>query len=112
VQLVEARGDAGVLVLALDAEREDAQPGLGRIEQRLRRLLVVLALEEAEEASVVALELVQHAIDLRGDAADRAPVAPGEEVLGLAVLEPRVLLAVEKLGRSKTSGGTQFGSLR
>ena len=39
----------------------------------------------------------QRLVDLGADAADRLAVALGEEVLGLAVLEPGVLLAVEEL---------------
>ena len=51
-------------------------------------------------------------VDLGGDPPDRLAVALGEEVLGLGVLEPGVLLAVEELHRSKTSGGTHCGSSR
>ena len=77
------------------------------------RLGVVLALEEAEQAPVVALELVEVAVDVGGDAADRLAVAPGEEVLGLGVLEERVLASRSRnCRRSEMSGGTQCGSLR
>ena len=52
---------------------------------------VVLALEEAEQPPVVVLELVEVAVDVGADPAHRLAVAPGEEVLGLGVLEERVL---------------------
>jgi hypothetical protein len=44
----------------------------------------------------VVLELVEGAIDVSGDPADYTPIAPGEEVLSLSVLEERVALAVEE----------------
>jgi hypothetical protein len=56
---------------------------------------IVLALEEAEQAPLVSLEAVQALVDVGADPADRLIAAPGEEVLGLGVLEERVLAAVE-----------------
>jgi hypothetical protein len=86
------------LVVGREVHRADhpvapalAQPALGGAEQRRGGLGVVLALEPAEQAPVVALELVEVAIDVGADPPDGAPVAPGEEVLGLGVLEERVL---------------------
>src|SRR5207344_3079902 len=54
-------------------------------------------LEEAEHRVVAALVLVPAAIEVGADAADRLAVALGDQELGLAVLEPGVLLAVEEL---------------
>ena len=116
---LEALDEHAALVVHREVHRADhavaparAQPALGGGQQRRGGLRVVLALEEAEQAPGVVLELVEDAVDLRGDAPDRAAVAPGEEVLGLAVLEERVLLRSRNWRRSETSGGTQFGSLR
>ena len=67
-----------------------AQPAGGRVEQRLQHLLVVLELEEPEPAPVLALVVVEGVVDLGADAADDAPVAAGEEVLGFAVAEEGV----------------------
>jgi hypothetical protein len=44
----------------------------------------------------VVLELVEVAVDLRGEAADRTAVAPREEVRRLGMLEERVPGAVEE----------------
>ena len=74
-----------------------AEPLLGAVEQRLRRLRIVLALEEAEPAPAVVLERLEVVVDLGGDAADRPPVAQREEVLGAGVLEERVLPPVQEL---------------
>ena len=74
-----------------------AQPLLGAVEQRRRRLRVLLALEEAEPAPAVLLEALEVVVDLRRDPPDRAPVAQRQEVLGAAVLEERVLAPVEEL---------------
>jgi hypothetical protein len=92
------------LVVGREVHRTDhpvaaafAQPGLRRAKQCVRRLARVLAFEEAEHPPAVVLELVEAVVDVRGDAPDRLAVAPGEEVLGLGVLEERVALAVEPL---------------
>ena len=69
------------------------QPLLGGGEQRLGDLAVVDRLEEAEHPVLAALVLVPAAVELGGDPADRLAVALGEEVLGLGVLEERVLAA-------------------
>jgi hypothetical protein len=73
------------------------QPPLGGTEQSRRHLRVVDRLEEAEHPVVSPLDLVPAAIDLGGDAPDRLAAALGEEVLGLAVLEPGVLASIEEL---------------
>ena len=74
-----------------------AQPVLRGVEQRACRLRVLVALEEAEQPPVVVLEALEVVVDLGGDAADHAPVAHREEVLGAAVLEEGVAAAVEEL---------------
>ncbi len=86
----EARRADHALLAAL------AQPGRGGVEQRLEHLLVVLELEEAEPAPVLALVLVEGVVDLRADAPDDATVAPRQEVLGLAVAEEGVHAAAEE----------------
>ncbi len=100
-QLV-AGDEQPALVVGGEVERADhvvaaalAQPAAGRLEQRGGDLGVVLALEEAEHAPVVVVELVEALVDLGGDPADDAVAAAGQEVLGLGVLEERVLAPVE-----------------
>jgi hypothetical protein len=73
-----------------------AQPALGGREERAGRLRVVLALEETEQPPAVPVELVEVPIDVGADSSHRPAVPPGEEVLGLAVLEERVPRAVEE----------------
>ncbi len=73
-----------------------AQPGLGGPEQRPQDLLVVLELQEAEPAPVLLLVVVEGVVHLGGDAAHDAPVAAGQEVLGLSVTEEGVQAPVEK----------------
>ena len=63
------------------------QPRFRRPEERPQDLRVVLELDEAEHPGPGAVELVVGEVDLRRDPADHAPVAPGQEVLGFAVLE-------------------------
>src|SRR6185312_7049673 len=60
------------------------------------RLLVVLQLEEAKHAPAALVQLVEGMIDLSADPADHPLAAQGEEVLGLAVLEVGIELAVEE----------------
>ena len=60
------------------------QPSLGRGQQCGEHLGIVLELEEAEHAPGVCVIRVEGVVDLRGDPTDHAPVAAGEEVLGLA----------------------------
>src|SRR5204862_7137923 len=62
-----------------------------------RHLGVVIGREEAEQPPLVALKLVEAVVHVGGDAAHRRPAAPGQEVLGLGVLEEGVLIAVEVL---------------
>jgi hypothetical protein len=69
----------------------------GGAEQSGGHLGVVGRLEEAEHRVAATLVLIPAMVDLDRDAADRLAVALGEEVLGLAVLEVGVLLAVEEL---------------
>ena len=73
------------------------QPLLGGGEECIGDLAVVDRLEESEHPVFAALELVPAAVELGGDPADRHPVALGKEVLGLGVLEERVLLSVQEL---------------
>ena len=87
------------LVVGREVHRADhpvapalAQPSLGGVQQRTRRLGVVLALKPAKQAPLVVLELVEVPIDVGADTTDRPPVAIGEEVLRLGVLEERVLV--------------------
>jgi hypothetical protein len=73
-----------------------AAPVRRRGEERVRDALVLDALEEAEEADPVPMDLrVEGVLDGRDPAYNRAGPL-GEEVLGSAVLEEWVLLAVEK----------------
>src|SRR5690606_3922761 len=74
-----------------------AQPVGGRIEQRCGDGEVVDALEEAEEADLVVVDFVVQEVVDRSDATDHDAIALGDEVLGLCVLEERVLAAVEEL---------------
>src|ERR1035441_2936822 len=68
-----------------------------RMEQSVRALARVLALEEAEQPPAVVLEFVEAMVDVRADAPHRPPVAPGDEVLGLRVREERIVLPVKAL---------------
>jgi hypothetical protein len=73
-----------------------SQPPLGRREQSVRGLGIVIALEEAPQAPPVALELVEAAVDVRGDPPHRLGPAPGQEELGLGVLEEGVATGVQR----------------
>ena len=66
------------------------RPRLDRVQQRLRGVGVV-RFEEAEHRDVVAVRLVVEPIVDRGDAADDAVAAPGEEQLDVGVGEERIL---------------------
>ncbi len=72
-----------------------AQPALGGVQQRGGGGGIALALEEAEQAPAVVLELVQSVIDVRGDPPDGLSVTPGEEILRLGVLEEWVATAID-----------------
>jgi hypothetical protein len=72
-----------------------AEPALRGVQQRACSLGVVLALEPAEQAPSVVLELVEVLIDVGADATNRTAVAVGNEVLRLRVLEEWVLALVE-----------------
>src|SRR3954451_21310514 len=72
-------------------------PLLGGAEQRLEDRRVVLGLDEAELPIAAALELVPAAVDLCGDPPDGLALSPGQEVLGLSMLEVGVLLLVQEL---------------
>src|SRR5262249_33556601 len=74
-----------------------AHPLLRGREQGREDLGIVLGLDEAELAVVAALVLIPTAVDLGGDAPHRLSVAPGQEVLGLRVLEVGVLLLVQEV---------------
>src|SRR4051794_31750618 len=83
--LEPADQDAG-LVVHREVERADdlaasalAQPGLSRSEKRAGGLVVIVALEEAEDAPVVALVLVEVMVDLGADTPDRRAAAPSDE---------------------------------
>ena len=82
---------------------------LGGRQQRLGRLRIVLALEEAEHAPLVMLELVEVTVDVRGDPPNRPAVAPGQEILGLGVLEERVALTVEEALALEQQRGNPVG---
>ena len=107
--LEDQRGDVvaldqqAALVVGREVHRADhplaaslAQPAGRCVEQRVRGLGVVLALEEAEHAVLAALEVVPALVGLGRDPPDDLAVAPGHEVLGLGVVEERVLGAVEE----------------
>ena len=111
---LEALDQDAALVVHREVDRADhavaaalAQPGLGRVEQRVEHLLVVLALEEAEHAPGVAAgsSLKARSIWALIRPTD-PPVAPGEEQLRLAVLEERVHAAVQEQLALEMSGGT------
>ena len=100
---VEALDQHPALVVHREVHRADhavaaalAQPGLGRVEQRRGHLRVVLELEEAEQAPVVVLVVVEGAVDLGADPADHAAVAAGQEELRLGVLEEGVEARVQE----------------
>ena len=107
--LVEPLDEDPALVVEGEVGRADhalaalgAKPLLGRAEQRVRCLGVVLELEEAEPAPLRLVEVVVGMVDMRAYAAhgvrSRAvrAGAPREEVLRLAVAEERVHAAVEE----------------
>ena len=100
---VVALDEHAVLVVDAEVHRPDhqvaaalAQPALRRREQRRQDLRVVLELQEAEHPPAVVLIGVEGVVDLRADAPDHAPVAPGAEQLRVAVLEEGVLAAAEE----------------
>src|ERR1700683_3002302 len=66
------------------------QPALRDVQQRTTDLGIVLALEPPKQTPVIVLELVEVAIHVRADPADRASVTISEEVLRLGVLEKRI----------------------
>ena len=72
------------------------RPGLDRRQQRRGRVGVV-GFEEAEHRDVVVVRLLVQAIVDRGDAADDAIAAPGEQQLHLGVRKERVLLRVDAI---------------
>ena len=87
------------LVVGREVHRADhpvpaalAQPAHRGIQQRARRLGIVLALEPPEQTPSVALKLVEVLIDVRADTPDRPPLAIGKEILRLRVLENGFLL--------------------
>jgi hypothetical protein len=91
------------LVVGREVHRADhavaapvAQPVPRGVEQGRGRLGIVLALEEPEQAPVVALELVEVMVDVGADPPDRLPVAQRQEELGLRVVEERILPAIEE----------------
>ena len=77
------------------------EPGGGRVDQGAGDRGVILGLEEAEHAVVAALKLVPAAIEVGGDPPDHLALALAQEVLGLGVLEERVLGAVQELAALK-----------
>ena len=108
--------EAGVLVVGGEAERADhavalavPQPLLGGVEQRAGHERVVAGLEPAEHPPLVVLELVEVPVVVGGDAADRVAVAAGEEVLGLGVLEERVLRPVKSVPNVELQRGNPQG---
>src|SRR5215211_4055983 len=64
-----------------------AQPALGRLQQRVERLVVPFELEEAEHAPSAPVEIVEGVVDLGAQPAHHAALAAGQEQLGLGVLE-------------------------
>ena len=93
------------LVVGREVHRADhavapalAQPVSRGLEQRPRPTSgSSSALEEAEQAPVVALELVEVVVDVGADPAHGLAVAPGQEELDVGVLEERVLAPVQEL---------------
>ena len=102
-QLVALDQDADLVVGGEVHRAEDARAAVGGrplgggVEQGRGDRGVLDRLEEAEHRVAATLGLVPALVDLGGDPPDRLAVALGDEVLGLAVLEPGVLLAVEEL---------------
>src|SRR5205085_5486727 len=82
-----------------------AQPGRRGVEQGICGLLVFLDLDEPEPAPLLLLIVVEGVVDLRADAPDDTPVAPGHEVLGLAMAEEGVQPAVEEQAPLEPQGG-------
>ena len=60
------------------------------------RLGALLHLQEAEHPPVVALEVVERVVDLGADPTHDSAVAPGEEQLGVGVLEVGVEVPAEE----------------
>ena len=75
-----------------------AAPVGGGGEERVGDRLVGDALEEAEEAHPVAVGVVVEPVADRRDPPDHGPVALGQEVLGLGVLEEGIPGAGEERG--------------
>src|SRR4051794_6356315 len=120
--------DVGVAVVSLDQQaalvvgrevhRADqavasalADPGLSGAQQSFEDRRVVLGLDESELPVAAALELVPAAVDLCGDPPDGLAVSPGEEILGLSVLEVGVLLLVQELTPLEDQRGNPRGAL-
>jgi len=78
-------------------EATRCQPCFGRDEQRVCDGLIVDALEEAEEADPIAVELVMRTVLDRGDAADRVSIAEREEQLPVGLAVERICLGVERV---------------
>ena len=100
---LEALDQDPALVVQREVHRPDhlgasarPQPGLGRAQQRVEHLRVLLELEEAEHPGAAAVEAVVGEVDLGADPAHDPPLAAGEEVLGFAVAEVGVQPAVEE----------------
>src|SRR5438034_11807145 len=72
------------------------EPTGGRVEQGIRHHLLVHALEEAIEADPIAMLAGVGVVLDGGDAADRAAVPDGEEILRLGVLEEGILARREE----------------
>src|SRR3954467_11992399 len=113
---LEAVDQDARLVVHREVERPDdlaavtlAQPPLGGRGEPAGGVVVVLALEEAEQPPVVPLVVVEVAVDLGADAADRLAAPPGDEQLGVTVVEERVLLAAQELLALEDERGDPLG---
>jgi hypothetical protein len=75
----------------------DAQPVRRHLEQGVEDFLVVLELDEAEHPPGSVWVSGERPVDLSGDPSHGAPVAAGEEVLAIGVLEVRIQPPVQEL---------------
>src|SRR5215211_7287750 len=114
--LVEAVDQEPALIVGGEVHRAEhaapsplPKPCRGRVHECADHLGIVLGLEETEHPVVSPLELIPTRIDLRRDPPDHLAVALGEEVLGLRVLEIRILALVEEVAALKAQRRNPLG---
>ena len=72
-----------------------ARPGKDLFEQRRGRFLIVFTFKQVELRLSRVMIVVEAGVDQRGDASHVAPVAHGDEEIGVGVLVERMLLLVQ-----------------